>query len=92
MLITKDLQVIFGWRQNTETKPFQALIQHLVMVIYSLNLRMIITYSVEITSYIVTKQHLMFQVIGLKNEELIENACETLSKLRPQVYDKKPDM
>ena len=26
------------------------------------------------------------------NEELIENACETLSKLRPQLYDKKPDM
>ena len=25
------------------------------------------------------------------NEELIENACETLSKLRPQLYDKKPD-
>ena len=32
-------------------------------------------------------------MIGLKkNEELIENACETLSKLRPQLYDKKPDM
>ena len=27
-----------------------------------------------------------------ENEELIENACETLSKLRPQLYDKKPDM
>merc|ERR1711966_425911 len=27
-----------------------------------------------------------------ENEELIENACETLSKLRPQIYDKKPDM
>ena len=26
------------------------------------------------------------------NEELIENACETLSKLRPRLYDKKPDM
>ena len=26
-----------------------------------------------------------------ENEELIENACETLSKLRPQLYDKKPD-
>ena len=26
------------------------------------------------------------------NEELIDNACETLSKLRPQLYDKKPDM
>ena len=26
------------------------------------------------------------------NEGLIENACETLSKLRPQLYDKKPDM
>ena len=25
-----------------------------------------------------------------ENEELIENACETLSKLRPQLYDKKP--
>ena len=25
------------------------------------------------------------------NEELIENACETLSKVRPQLYDKKPD-
>ena len=25
------------------------------------------------------------------NEEIIENACETLSKLRPQLYDKKPD-
>ena len=24
-----------------------------------------------------------------ENEELIENACETLSKLRPQIYDKK---
>ena len=30
---------------------------------------------------------------GLKeSEELIENACETLSKLRPQLYDKKPGM
>ena len=30
---------------------------------------------------------------GLKeNEELIEHACETLSKLRPQLYDKKLDM
>ena len=30
---------------------------------------------------------------GLKeNGELIENACETLSKPRPQLYDKKPDM
>ena len=27
-----------------------------------------------------------------ENEESIENACETLSKLRPQIYDKKPDM
>ena len=27
-----------------------------------------------------------------ENEKLIENACETLSKLRPQLYDKKPDM
>ena len=27
-----------------------------------------------------------------ENEELIENACETLSKLRPQLDDKKPDM
>ena len=26
-----------------------------------------------------------------ENEQLIENACETLSKLRPQIYDKKPD-
>ena len=26
------------------------------------------------------------------NEELIEDACETLSKLRPQLYDKKPGM
>ena len=26
------------------------------------------------------------------NEELIENACETSSKLRPQYYDKKPDI
>ena len=26
------------------------------------------------------------------HEELIENACETLFKLRPQIYDKKPDM
>ena len=27
-----------------------------------------------------------------ENEELIENACETLPELRPQLYDKKPDM
>ena len=27
-----------------------------------------------------------------ENEELIENACETLSKLRPQLCDKKPEM
>ena len=27
-----------------------------------------------------------------ENEELIEHACDTLSKLRPQLYDKKPDM
>ena len=27
-----------------------------------------------------------------ENEELIEHACETLPKLRPQLYDKKPDM
>ena len=27
-----------------------------------------------------------------ENEELLENVCETLSKLRPQIYDKKPDM
>ena len=26
------------------------------------------------------------------NGGLIENACETLSKLKPQLYDKKPDM
>ena len=25
------------------------------------------------------------------NEVIIESACETLSKLRPQLYDKKPD-
>ena len=25
------------------------------------------------------------------NEEFKKNACETLSKLRPQLYDKKPD-
>ena len=35
----------------------------------------------------------MHQMTDLKkNEELVENACETLSKLRPQLYDKKPDM
>ena len=27
-----------------------------------------------------------------QNEELIENACDTLRKLRPQLYDQKPDM
>ena len=27
-----------------------------------------------------------------ENEVIIENACETLSKLIPQLYDKKPDM
>ena len=27
-----------------------------------------------------------------ENEELIENAGETLPKLRPQLYDKKPDV
>ena len=27
-----------------------------------------------------------------ENEELIENVCETSPKLRPQLYDKKPDM
>ena len=27
-----------------------------------------------------------------EDEELIENACDTLSKLRPQLYDKKPVM
>ena len=27
-----------------------------------------------------------------ENEELIENACDTSSELRPQLYDKKPDM
>ena len=27
-----------------------------------------------------------------ENEVIIESACETLSKLRPQLYDKKPDM
>ena len=27
-----------------------------------------------------------------ENEVIIENACETLSKLRPQLYDKKPDI
>ena len=26
-----------------------------------------------------------------ENEELIDNVCETLFKLRPQLYDKKPD-
>ena len=26
-----------------------------------------------------------------ENEVIIESACETLSKLRPQLYDKKPD-
>ena len=27
-----------------------------------------------------------------ENEMFIENVCETLSNLRPQLYDKKPDM
>ena len=27
-----------------------------------------------------------------ENDIIIENACETVSKLRPQLYDKKPDM
>ena len=27
-----------------------------------------------------------------ENEELIENVCETLSKLKPQLYDKKPNI
>ena len=27
-----------------------------------------------------------------ENEEIIENACETLSTLRPQLYDKQPDI
>ena len=27
-----------------------------------------------------------------ESEIIIENVCETLSKLRPQLYDKKPDM
>ena len=27
-----------------------------------------------------------------ENEELFENACETLSKLKPQLYDKKTDI
>ena len=27
-----------------------------------------------------------------ENEELITHGCETLSKLRPQLYDKKPDI
>ena len=31
-------------------------------------------------------------MIGLKKKEFIEHACETLSKLKPQLYDKKPDI
>lgn len=27
-----------------------------------------------------------------ENEEFIENACDTLFKLRLQIYDQKPDM
>ena len=27
-----------------------------------------------------------------ENEQIIENACETLSKLKPQLYYKKPDI
>ena len=27
-----------------------------------------------------------------ENEVIIESACDTLSKQRPQLYDKKPDM
>ena len=31
-------------------------------------------------------------MIGLKKTKFIENACETLPKLRPQLYGKKPDI
>ena len=36
----------------------------------------------------------MLQMIVLKKSKviIIENVCDTLSKLRPQSYDKKPDM
>ena len=63
------------------------------MVICSLNLRMIVTCIVEITSYIFYKTTSNASDDRLKeNEELIENACDTLSKLRPQLYYKKPDI
>ena len=46
---------------------------------------MIITCIVEITSYILYKTTSNASDHRLKeNEELIENACDTLSKLRPQ--------
>ena len=53
-----------------------------------------ITCVVEITSYIIFyKTTSNVSDGGLKeNEELIGNACETLSKSRPQLYDKKPDI
>ena len=54
---------------------------------------MIYTCIVEITSYIFYKTTTNASGDRLKeNEEITENPCETLSKLRPQLYDKKPDI
>ena len=58
-------------------------------------LRVIITCIVETTSYIFTnvlvlEAHTFFLL--KEKEETIEHACETLSKLRPQLYYKKPDI
>ena len=53
---------------------------------------MTITCIVEITSYIFYKTTSNASDDRLKgNGEFIENAYDTLSKLRPQLYDKKPD-
>ena len=64
------------------------------MVCFSLQLNMLYTCIVELRNNIYFyKPTTNASDDRLKeNEVIIESACDTLSKLRLQLYDKKPDM
>ena len=95
IVINKVTQQLLKYTANRNGQVSQNLYLHIQILCLFISLKGSIHFEFNASDQTIT--HYKSLVNGSddrlkENEELIENACETLGKLRPQLYDKKPDI
>ena len=92
MLITRVLQDLFRWRQNSEINHSSFDTTYVNGYIFFQAKNEYYMYcGGDLVHFYKPTSNVSDDRLK-ENEVITESACETLSKLRPQLYDKKPDM